>query len=120
MERGHTEQPSPSHKERSCLKQVSQGPPHPTQIPTAAFSQRASGHSCQVFFQFPESLEGFQNQKCDKSYKCSKEVGWVKKARLSGSEWPGPDQGRQQPVGVPTGGGGGSRRRCERTPALCG
>lgn len=30
----------------------------------------------------------------------------MKKARLSGSEWPGPDQGRQQPVGVPTGGGG--------------
>lgn len=24
----------------------------------------------------------------------------MKKARLSGSEWPGPDQSRQQPVGV--------------------
>lgn len=46
MERGHTEQPSPSHKERSCLKQVSQRPPRPAQIPTAAFSKRARGHSC--------------------------------------------------------------------------
>lgn len=32
----------------------------------------------------------------------------MKKARPSGSERPGPDQGRQQPAGVPSRGGGGA------------
>lgn len=33
----------------------------------------------------------------------------MKKARLSGSERPGPDQGRQQPAGVPSRGEGGQQ-----------
>lgn len=41
----------------------------------------------------------------------------MKKARLSGSEWPGPDQGRQQPVGVPTGGWG--RQQEEMLKDIC-